>query len=363
MADFDDYRTRNAGQDHLVRNIVVVAVVMAAAFIGALLLVSGEKAAPTDDEKTAAASPTPADVTPPPAPSPTPAATPAGSHAFFTDGNLQVLAFRLNGSLDASLKEALPDELKDLATPLAGRLSEALRWKLDPRRELRPGDEAKIIFNPQARTEHSPLYGFRYKSGRLGKELFYVYFPDAKGSTSFYFDKEGNSIAETIQRPPLRNEDMQMATVRNLADRGMFFQTEPGTKVIMPFPARVLRLNWDQEKLGRSVEVRYMDSGVVAWFCHLEAISDIVQEGAIISSDSVFASTGATGDTANPGLLYRTFRQPEGETAQPINPLEVHEKQKYQLPSADRVQFLALRTKVEQLLEKVALPPAAASKD
>jgi murein DD-endopeptidase MepM/ murein hydrolase activator NlpD len=126
-----------------------------------------------------------------------------------------------------------------------------------------------------------------------------------------------------------------------------------------PFPARVLRLNWDLDRLGRSIEVRYLDSGVIAWFCHLDAVSDRVKEGAMLGSGDVIAVTGNTGKTSRAGLLYRTFRSKDEGEPEPISPLDIHEKVRAELPAADRVNFVAIRAKVEQLFALVdAAPPS-----
>lgn len=362
MPDFDDFRDyRRRDQDHFTRNMVLVTIALGVVVLIAYFLFSGDKEPATQiaEATPAVAAAVDAEPTPEATPVPTPETTPAGPPSFAKRDNLHVLAFRVDGSLTASIRRSLPAEYQDMAGTLARRLADALRWQLDTRRDLRRDDEVKIVFNPTAKTERAPLYGFWYKSRRLGKELKFIYFPQAKGTLSAYFDSHGTSIAERMKRPPLTDEDLANASLENLSTKGIRYNVAPGTRVMMPFPARVLRLNWDQDNLGRSIEVRYLDSGNVAWFAHLETVGEKVKEGAIIGSGSFFAATGATGKTTRPCLLYRTFKAAEGAEPTPVSPLEVHKTEAQTLPAADRVAFVAVNAKIGQLFGLVTVPAAS----
>jgi len=277
------------------------------------------------------------------------------------EGNLNAVAFRVQGSLSSSIAAALPEDQRALATALADRLFGALQWFFESQKDVRGGDEVKIVYNPSARTERAPLYGFWYKSKRLGKTLFYFYYPEGGTGGVSYFDAEGNSIAEVMKRPPLPPEIVANAIVRPMGANAVVFNVPVGTPLLMPFPARILRLNWDQENLGRCIEARYLLVGFIAQFCNLEAISDKAAEGAMIDAGTQVATTGDSGKTSVPRLLYRTFRSAEEGDLKPVSPFEVHGKDKKQLPAAERVNFLAVRAKVEKLFEKITVPPAAAN--
>jgi Peptidase family M23 len=359
MADFDDFRpARGSRDDKFTRQVAIVAVVLGLATLVAFFAFMSVG----DDESTSESGATTEKVEEPPTPEPTPEPTPTGPPSHAVQDPLHVLAFSVNGTLSTSIKAALPDEYDDVALTLSQRLAEALRWRVNPRRDLRKGDTAWIVFNPNAKTERAPLYGFRYHSKRFGKDFRFVYFPQAKGVPSPFFDAEGNNVAQQITRSPLDAGALTQAQIVNLGSGGLRYLAPRGTKVVMPFPARVMRLNWDQDNLGRSIEVRYLDSSKLAWFCHLDTISDQVKEGAILGSGTSFATVGQTGKATRPLLLYRTFAPSEAGEPKAISPYEVHGKENVTLAAADRVAFVAVMAKIDKLFALVE-PAAPADAD
>jgi len=359
MPDFDDQRpSRPAPPDHLIRNVVIgMAVAIFVLAVVFLFVVTRQPEEPTPAEPAVAeatATPTTlptASPTPTPTPTPTPEPTPP-NHAI--EGNLQSVAFVVAGSLSASLQKALPADQASYAGLLADQLAAALAWKINVKKDVRKGDQVKIVYNPTARTSRVPLYAFWYKSKRLNKEFFYVHFPTTGPASASFFDRDGHGILETLQRPPIPEEMMATTTIKPEGEDGLIFDVPLHTKVIMPFPARVLRLNWDLENLGRSIEVRYLDSGVVAQFCHLETISDKVQEGALLTSGSAVATTGDTGNTLLPRLLYRTQRVGPDDERTPVSPFEVHGRQTNELPVADHAAFFAAVKRIEKLFSQIS---------
>ncbi len=297
-----------------------------------------------------------------PAASPAPAVAAAGSpepavpnsRSFQAAGDVRALAFRAeHGGLAASIRDALPDDLKDLATPLADRLNRALRWQGESTKELRRNELFKIVFNPNARAERAPLYGFWRERGKDGKPQFYIYYPQAQRAPSPFYDEQGVCIAETIDRPPLDAANMEKASIDNLGAGGLYFAVPRGTLVTMPFPGRVLRTNWDMPALGRSVEVRYLDSDAVAWFAHLDAVAEKAHEGELLSTGDPVGEAGESGRAPRPGFLYRTFHQEGDGPLRPFPPLDLHETKRLELPPAERLNFIAIRDKIEKLLASV----------
>lgn len=359
MPDFEDFRPNNNHKpDTLIRNAVIGAGVLVVAIFAVMLFVTGSEkeetpqaveATPAVEEATTP-EPTPE---PTPTPTPTPEPTPQGPPNYVEEGKLHAVAFHVVGNLTNSLKQALPVEQKKYASALAEQLAAILSWKIDPRRDMRKGDKVKIVYNPQAKTMHSPIYGFSYQSQRLKKTLFFVYFPSDSSATVSYFDREGRGIIDRIMRPPFSEDTIAKATIRPGGKKGLTFFVPPDSAVVMPYPARTLRLNWDVDNLGRSVEVRYLDSGVIAQFCHLTTISDQVKEGGIIGSGTKFARVGNTGGNARVRFVYRTFRAGDDGVNEPIDPIEHHGREPYQLAAADRASFLVATAKVEKIFSKI----------
>ncbi len=357
MPDFDDHRPRRvAPPDHLIRNVVVgiAAVVFVAVVVLVLFVARGPGQSTPVEPAVADLTPTPGPAaTPTPTPTPTPEPTPP-NHAV--DGNLQAVGFVVTGGLNASLAKALPADQTGYASILASQAAAVLSWKLNVKRDLRPGDVMKIVYNPTAQTARVPLYGVWYRSKQSGEELFYVFYPTAAPATSSFFDADGHGVVGAMERPPIPKELLDSTAVNPVGTDAVEFVVPMQTRVIMPFPGRVLRLNWDPEHLGRSVEVRYLDSGVIAQFGHLETISDRVQEDVLISSGEVIATSGRTGNVSSPRLLYRTQRPGENDERTPVNPFELHGRQVSELPRAEFAAFRAAVARIEALFKQVELP-------
>jgi hypothetical protein len=197
MPDFDDFSPANAaarqhGAQHFHRHGIAISV-LALVFV----LTSGdeetaEEATPRQPPRGSAAdaradpgTETP-EATPEPTPTPERLSPPAATC---------MRGVRVAGTLARSLKSALPRTKSSLATILGERLESALQWKIDPRRDLRAGDEAKIVSIRRRAANACRLYGFWYQSRKTGKEYFYIYFPDKTAGDASFFDEQGQGIS------------------------------------------------------------------------------------------------------------------------------------------------------------------------
>jgi len=359
MPDFDDTRSPRRGPSlPLAINILVVAAVLTAALTALFFLFSGHAADQPEIEATPAAE------EPSPTPEPTPVApeeTPITAANYATKGELHALGFRVQrgDSLTDAIRRDLPEQYQDLAASLANQLGNALQPRLDLRRDLRKDDEGKVVFQPGAKFTETPVYGFWYKSRRLEKELLYIGFLSKGDAALHYYDSDGKGLRAEMKNQPLSPADLEQATVVRLGDnRGLVYHAPRSTRLLMPFPARVLRLNWDLENLGRSIEVRYLGDDALAWFCYLENVGEKVEPGAMINAGDPFATIGVNKQTAQPGLLYRTFRQAGDAEPREISPLDLHQTEPVQLPKEDQVVFISIRAQVKELLAAVEVPKA-----
>lgn len=358
-ADFEDTRLPRRGPTlPLAVNILVIAALLTVALIGIFFLFSGREAEnPVVETTPEAEEPSP---TPEPTPT-TPEEPPITAANYTVKGELHALGFRVRrgDSLTDAIRRDLPDQYRDLAAALANELGNALQPRLDLRRDLRPGDEGKVVFHPGAKFTDTPVYGFWYQSGRLEEELLYLGFLSKGDAALKYYDPDGKGIQAEMKNQPLAPADLAQAEVVRLGDnRGLVYNAPRGTRLLMPFPARIVRLNWDMENLGRSIEVRYLADDALAWFCFLEDVGEKVEPGEMINAGDPFATIGIDKQTSQPGLLYRTFRQTGDEEPKEISPLDLHQTEQAQLPKEDQVVFISIRAQVKELLAAIEVPKA-----
>jgi murein DD-endopeptidase MepM/ murein hydrolase activator NlpD len=336
-------------------HVVALAALFGVAVLATVFLAPRWRTArPAKVRPSAAAAAAPAATVGPAAASPEP--TPQALRWFAVEGDVCALAFRFKGGVTASIRDALPDEYKENAGTVAERLLRALRWQLDPKRDFRREELIKIAFNPAARAERVPLYGFWRQHGRDGRPQFFIYYPQVQKTPSPYYDETGACIAETMEQPPLAPADMEHASVESLGAQGLYFDVPRNTNVILPFAGRVLRVNWDMPALGRSVEVRYSENDALAWFAHLDMLGEKTAEGATLAAGDIVGLAGDTGRAKGTGFLYRTFRQSGDAPPQAVSPLELHESNRAEIPAAERVNFIAVRDKLERLFARVDAP-------
>ncbi len=237
----------------------------------------------------------------------------------------------------ATIERNIPHALAQLmdeaqANVLAQTLTRALVWNVLPHRDLRRGDELRVLWSPEG--EGARVHALHFESERYGR-TFEAYAWQASDSRwPSYYDEEGTEVPLTLRHCPLADYEQITSLLDDRPDhQGMDFMAPVGTPVLAPFDGTVHAVNWNERFNGQCIELRGAD-GVSAKFLHLSEVS--VSVGAQVSRGQTIGETGNTGRSTGPHLHYELAR---GE--QIIDPLDYHDTFRRELPAVDRPAYQA----------------------
>jgi len=275
---------------------------------------------------------------------------------FLKENGFCTLAFYIDGGLIPSVKKILPDT-EPYADNIGAQIVKALLWDLDHRRDIRKGDSCKVLYKRTMDRFKIRVYGITYTSQKFEKTYSYYFFWEKKRKFPEFFTEAGTAVSKKMKNCPLKNYDEIVALYRagSKANKGVKFRVRRGVEVFMPFPAVVLRMNWNLEIDGISVEVRYPGTGKLAQFTHLSAISDKIEPGAAVSVGTIFARTGVSGKTQTPHLEYRMLKETENGLEY-IDPFEFHGLESYILDMSGHRDFVSVKHQIIGKLRKVDFP-------
>ena len=263
-----------------------------------------------------------------------------------------VLRVELTGTLLDTLLKAMPDNLRVCRT-LASEAEEALHFQMDTRKQMSVGDVATLVFKEGGHNAVARLYGVRYFSRLLDRELFAYYFWETNKPYPEYFDADGVSLTPRLKRPPLREyQRIGSLAGRNLMREGVFFLAEPETEVIAPFKSKVLRINWLPKDKGDCVELFYEGTGVSAVIKGLGSLSVKVNPGAVIKSGGVIGRV-ATPPAGKVGGFRYLVRSGVGDGAIGVDPFRFHMTTKYTLDKTSRGFFLSVKQRIDSHLARL----------
>lgn len=276
---------------------------------------------------------------------------------FFKDNGFCMLAFNVKGGLIPSIKKVLP-ETEPYSEHIGAQLLKALIWDIDQRRDIRNGDQCRLVYKTTKDRFKIRVYGLEFHSKKFSKTYRYFFFWEADKKFPEYFTESGNAVARRMKNPPLKTFDevISVFSQGSKSRDSIKYRVRTGTEVRMPYPAVVKRINWDIEKLGLSVEVNYPGTGMDAHFYHLSAISEKVLPGEHIPKGEVFARTGVSGDTQTPHLEYKLI-QDTGEGPNPADPFKLHGEEPYMLPPSAYKDFVSVKYQILEKFRKVEFPP------
>ncbi len=170
-------------------------------------------------------------------------------------GDLFLLRVELKGTLLDTLLEAMPKNLR-VCRALASETEEALHFQMDTRKQMSKGDVATLVFKEGGRGVVARLYGVRYFSRILDRELRAYYYWETDKPYPEYFDSDGVSLTPRLKRPPLQQyQRIGRIAGKNPTREGIFFLAQPETGVRAPFNSRVLGISWPPLGQGEGVEL------------------------------------------------------------------------------------------------------------
>ncbi|MDR0967051.1 MAG: M23 family metallopeptidase [Myxococcales bacterium] len=290
-----------------------------------------------------AAEPPPA---PPPVAAPEPPPPPPPALPSETEARLQTVFVEISGSLEGSLRQRLD---ADVAVPLSQVTARMLVWWVNVSKDLRKGDTLQIAYE-LPRGKEPLLHAVRFSSGKADRTWRAYRFQSAGQLFGRYFDESGTEIEETLKNGPIDAYEQITSILRDgRKHRGVDFKAPTGTPVKMPFDATLTRKNWKSRGNGNCLDFKDR-SGRRIIFLHLDELPKDLKVGKLYRAGEVVAQSGNTGRSTAPHLHY----QLETAHGKLLDPFEVHETFRRQLPDAERERFNAVIQRYDELLQMAA---------
>ena len=291
------------------------------------------------------------DEPPPPPPVVAQAATPVPAEPPKPKGppplpeEMARLDTKISGSLYATLAKNLEGRQADILNAQLGRI---LVWWFEPRRDVLKGDRLQLLYKPPENPTVLSVMAVHYFSGKTQRTYkAYLHQPEGARYANF-FDEKGVAIEERLINPPLEEYE-QITELMNLTGRrhrGVDFKVDMDTPVHAPWKAKVLRKNWSTRLNGFCLEIKYVESGIHAFFLHLNEVLPEIKPGKTVEASTELARTGNSGRSTAPHLHYE-LRTNSGRN---LNPFEVHETRRLKLEGEALAVFTAHRDKLDKWL-------------
>jgi murein DD-endopeptidase len=255
------------------------------------------------------------------------------------------LDVKISGSLYATLAKELEGRQADILNAQLGRI---LVWWFEPRRDVLKGDRLQLLYKPPDNPTVLSVMAVHYTSEKNQRTYqAYLHQPEG-GRYGHYYNEQGEEIDERLTDPPIEDYE-QITELMNLTGRrhhGVDFKVDMDTPVRTPWKAKVLRVNWSTRRNGNCLEIQYLDSGVHAFFLHLNEVLPETKPGKVLEAGTEIARTGNTGRSTAPHLHYELH----AKSGKLLNPFNVHETRRVKLEGEDLTVFTAHRDKLDRWL-------------
>lgn len=238
----------------------------------------------------------------------------------------------LSGTVESSLYAALLDgegsgvpaaERRRVADLLADRI---FAWKIDFSRDLRRGDQFRILYERMVRPDGTARTGrvvaVQFSINRRDYEAYA--FELADGTTD-YFDSEGESLRSAFLKAPLQFRRISSAfssgrfhpvLKRSRPHHGIDYAASSGTPIRAVGDGVVRRANWGGG-YGNLIVIRHQ-RGYSTRYAHLRGFARGISAGVRVKQGEVIGYVGSTGLSTGPHLHYEFH-----ENGRPINPSNV----------------------------------------
>ena len=233
------------------------------------------------------------------------------------------------------------------------QLAEVFGWKVDFLRDVRDGDQFRLIYEVRERE------GERLGTGHVvaaeyvnrGERFKAVRYTSPDGTTGYY-EPDGSSLERGFLRYPVEFSRISSSfnpkrlhpihnTVR--PHNGVDLAAPTGTPIKSAAAGRVTFVGW-KHGYGKVVQVRH-DSKNETLYAHLSGFKANLKRGASVDKGATIGYVGMTGAATGPHLHYE-FRV----HGKPLNPLKVELPEAKPIASANRQDFLKrTRDPLEQL--------------
>ncbi|MBW1679771.1 MAG: M23 family metallopeptidase [Deltaproteobacteria bacterium] len=264
---------------------------------------------------------------------------------------------KISGMIESSLFGALTDAGEQ--DQLAINFAEFFAWDIDFNRDLRKGDQFKIIFEKYYKDDNFIRYGKVLAAEYCNRRNIYqaIYFKDPEGREDYY-NPEGNSLRRSFLRSPLRftriSSGYSYRRLHPILKRykphlGIDLAAPAGTPVWAVADGVVTRKGWKNGN-GNMVSIRH-PNGYETMYNHLSRYGKDIKTGARVKQKDIIGYVGTTGLSTGPHLDYRLKKNGKF-----INPLKEKFPPGFPVNKTYRKSFLEVSQQMMALLDEKDSP-------
>lgn len=249
------------------------------------------------------------------------------------------------GTVQSSLSAVFVGAPGTSAAALSVVSTRLFAWDVDMRRDIHKGDRVEVLYEQPERGEPVVLAArLTMRPGTPEERVLAIFRYQAPGDRfASYWFPSGEEVPRRLIDAPIADYELVAATLRSRPDHGaMDFKAPIGVPVVTPRAGTVSRINWDEARSGRSVELSWPD-GVKARFLHLNEVS--VAAGDKVTAGQVLGKSGNTGRSAGAHLHYELER-----AGRALDPMEYHGTLRRHLQAAAMPQFSSAVAELETQL-------------
>jgi murein DD-endopeptidase MepM/ murein hydrolase activator NlpD len=259
-------------------------------------------------------------------------------------------------TVSASIENSLFDDGRKAGVhpALLSQLADLFTWDIDLEKEVRKGDNFKILYEQRSRKGQEAKTGLRILAAELnsaGQKYTAVYFERQQG-VGGYYNQEGRSLARSFLRFPLEfsaitshfTESRFHPILRtNLPHTGVDFAAQRGTPVRSVGDGIIAEAGWNGG-YGKAVDIKH-DSTYSSRYAHLDSFAEGIQPGVSVTKGQIIGFVGSTGRSTGPHLHFELYKD-----HQYINPLSIDFPAEDQLePALHRLFENQMRTYMTEL--------------
>lgn len=232
-------------------------------------------------------------------------------------------------TVSASIEDSLFEDGRKagIHPALLSQLADLFTWDIDLEKDVRKGDNFKILYEQRSRKGQEAKTGLRILAAELnsaGQKYTAVYFERQKGIGGYY-NQEGRSLARSFLRFPLEfsaitshfTESRFHPILRtNLPHTGVDFAAQRGTPVRSVGDGIVAEAGWNGG-YGKAIDIKH-DSTYSSRYAHLDSFAEGIQPGVSVTKGQIIGFVGSTGRSTGPHLHFELYKD-----QQYINPLSI----------------------------------------
>jgi murein DD-endopeptidase MepM/ murein hydrolase activator NlpD len=272
---------------------------------------------------------------------------------------LETYLVKVIGEIRSSLFEAM--EGAGEQDPLTISFAEILAWEVDFYKDVKEGDQFKIIVEKLYKGNQFIRYGtihaveYEGESGRV-RGIEYQ---------GHYYHEDGTSLRKAFLRTPLRFNRISSRFSRArkhpilggiLPHYGVDYAAPPGTPVWAVADGVVVACGWSGG-FGKQVVLRHMN-GYTTYYGHLSRYSSGIRSGTRVKQKQIIGYVGSTGLSTGPHLDYRLakdgrFRNPLKESFPSGLPIGKGEREAFEKRTGGVMAWLDGETPFQQTLSPI----------